>query len=134
MKTQSIDYTPMKVLIEPIYFDYKGVTYKIPAWYVYDWLSIPQAFQWVVDMNQTENERYWLIHDWFYSQVCDIPISRKEADIELKDSIKWISGYIIYIWVRIWGKYSWKKDRNYVKYKQQIEQTRKELWLNSLTK
>jgi len=128
MKTYSIQHTPMKILLDPIYFEYNGVTEKIPAGYAFDWLSIPQIFQNVVNMNSTNNTLASLYHDFFYSLVCDIPITRKKADKRLKSDIKTIGRWLVYIWVRLVGWRSWKQDRNYKKYKIQIDKARKQLF------
>ena len=128
MKTYSIQHTPMKILLEPIYFQYNGVTEKIPAGYAFDWLSIPQIFQNVVNMNSTNNTLASLYHDYFYSLVCNVPITRKKADMRLLNDIEGLGRYLIYIGVRLGGWYSWKKDRNYKKYKIQIDKARKQLF------
>ena len=127
MKTYAIKHTPMKVLLEPIYFEYNGVTEKIPAGYAFDGLSIPQIFQNVVNMNSTNNTLASLYHDYFFSLVCDIPITRKQADMRLLNDIEGLGRYLIYIGVRLGGWYSWKQDRNYKKYKIQIDKARKQL-------
>ena len=128
MKTYAIKHTPMKVLLEPIYFEYNGVTEKIPAGYAFDGLSIPQIFQNVVNMNSTDNTLASLYHDYFFSLVCYVPITRKEADMRLLNDVEGLGRYLIYIGVRLGGWYSWKKDRNYKKYKIQIDKARKQLF------
>ena len=128
MKTYAIKHTPMKVLLEPIYFEYNGVTEKIPAGYAFDGLSIPQIFQNVVNMNSTNNTLASLYHDYFFSLVCDIPITRKQADMRLLNDIEGLGRYLIYIGVRLGGWYSWKQDRNYKKYKIQIDKAREQLF------
>ena len=128
MKTYAIKHTPMKVLLEPIYFEYNGVTEKIPAGYAFDGLSIPQIFQNVVNMNSTDNTLASLYHDYFFSLVCDIPITRKQADMRLLNDIEGLGRYLIYIGVRLGGWYSWKQDRNYKKYKIQIDKAREQLF------
>ena len=128
MKTYSIRNTPMKILLESVYFGYKDMTLKIPAGYAFDWLSVPQLFQNIVNMNETNNIEFWAIHDYFYSEACIVSITRKDADKHLWECIWGLSGLIVYLWVRIWWAFSWKKDRNYKKYKKQIELARK--WLS----
>lgn len=130
MESYSVPNTPMKILTQPFYFEYDGKTEKIPAWYAYDWLSIPQLFQNVVDMNESNNVVAWLIHDYLYSLACHIIVTRKDADCKLFNDVDGYGKYAVYIWVRAWWWYSWKKDSNYKKYKKEIEEARRLLKLN----
>lgn len=114
---------PMKILLEPIYFEINWRVYKIPEWYAFDWLSIPQYFQGIVNMNQTNNTIVACFHDYTYSRIHNHPITRKESDRKLKKDIAWFSRHFIYIWIRVWWYFSWKKDTNYHKYKKQIDDT-----------
>ena len=133
MKTYSIEHTPMKILLEPEYFSWRWKTYKIPAWYAFDGLSIPQVFQGIVNMNDTDKIKAWLDHDWLYSDVSQTWITRYEADMKLDDDIWWHEWKIMFLWVRIWWLFSYKQDRNYKKYKKEIEEAREKLNLKSLT-
>ena len=131
MKVWFVPNTPMKILLEPHYYEYEGETIKIEAWYAFDGLSIPRPFQWVVNMKSTKNIKAWLEHDHLYSKLMEGKSSRKGSDIHLK---KWVeAGFIrsrmVYRGVRMfwWGSY--RKDSNYVTYQERIVAYRKYLWL-----
>lgn len=126
METYSIPNTPMKILLNPVYFEWGKVLHKIPEWYAFDWLSIPSIFQGIVDMNQTNNIKAWLIHDWMYSDLCQLDITRKLSDKDICDRIWLPSNILIYIWLRLFWWLSWRKDSNYRKYKEEIIQARLE--------
>ena len=135
LKTGWIPNTPMKILLEPYYFNLYGNTIKIPAWYAYDWLSIPRPLQWLVDMNETQNQEAGLSHDFLYSKLSGI-CSKHKSDYYLRDNVKTSEkkSTIIFLWVYYFWDSSYKTDTNYKKYEKQIKEMREELWFNiSLT-
>lgn len=136
MKAHFIDYSPMKILLEDEeYFleEFSMEQRVIPKSYAYDWLSIPRVFQWLVNMNLTQNIRAWLIHDFEYSQLSEV--SFREANRRLRENLDctFLSKWIIWLWVTLFGTLSYKRDSNYNKYKKQITNARKELWFQSLS-
>lgn len=135
LKTAHIPNTPMKILLEPYYFNLYGLTVKIPSGYAFDGLSIPRLLQWIVNMNETQNTETALAHDFLYSKLSGI-CDKYEADWYLRDNIKTskIKSTIIFLWVYyFWGS-SYKTDTNYKKYEKEIQEARRELWFDiSLT-
>jgi len=133
MKLWLVPNTPIKILLEDYYFNYEGIVVKIPRWYAFDWLSIPNYLQWIVNMNESDNITDWLIHDFCYSLISPRFITRQWADAllfhRLKDTNKKWRAILIYIWVFYFGCFSWKKDYNYKKYKTLINKERKRLWI-----
>lgn len=118
MRLETIPNTPMKILLEPVYFEFQGQTLKIPVGFAFDWASIPQILNWIIPPNDTNHLQYWLEHDYLYSEVCIECQDRQDADIHyVKDMKPTLLQWIIYTWVRFWGWLSWKKDVNYKKYK-----------------
>ncbi len=130
MKLVTIKGTPMKMLLEPEYFRYWWQTIKIPAWFSFDGLSIPRLMQWLVDMNSSDNIIAWLIHDWFYSFLSWKEVSRFDSDFDLYERLDFPPNVLVFIWLRLWWWVAWKKDKNYKKYKKQIERARIENWLD----
>lgn len=134
LKLYTIPDTPMKLLLESIYFDFNGKTIKIPAWFAFDWPSIPRYLSFVYKPNDSNILKFSIDHDFLYSTLCE-ENNRKEADMHYAKDIEPLRTKILsYIGVRIWGRRWYKKDLNYRKYKTKIEYARKALWLNSLTK
>lgn len=131
MKAWFIPNTPMKILLEEHKFMFRGVMVVIPQGYAFDGLSIPQWLQWVVDMNQSGNIEAGLHHDFFYSKLAKYICTRKESDQNLKLELKAgkISKNIVYAGVRVFGKSSYQKDSNYLKYKKEIKEYREKMWM-----
>lgn len=129
MKVEFIPNTPMKILLEEHRFMFGKIMVIIPQGYAFDWLSIPQWLQWVVDMNETENTEAGLHHDFFYSKIGKYICTRKESDQNLKLELKAgkVSKNIVYAGVRVFGKNSYQKDSNYLKYKKEIKAYREAL-------
>lgn len=132
MKAEFIPNTPMKMLLEDYIFCFHNINIRIPKWYAFDGLSIPQAFQFLVNMNHTENIKAGLEHDFLYSLLAKDICNKKEADLHLVWTLKtsFFSKFMIYFWVWIFGKFSYHKDSNYKKYEKEIKEYRKKLWIN----
>lgn len=135
LKTAFIPNTPIKIVLEDYYLTYNGIAYKIPAWYAFDWLSIPRVFQWVVDMNMTDNIAIGCLHDYFYSQLSGK--NKRFSDEVLLNMLgeynAWWRCCIVYLWVHFFGFTAYRKDSNYDKYRFEIHEARKQLWLKNLT-
>lgn len=128
-----IENTPLRVTLEPVYFQSIKITttrtsdtytLKVPPFFFYDSASIPRIIKFLDD---NTHEQAYLIHDFLYSKLSDtqgVVFTRKQADLQLFNDLCGWERYIIYAWVRLFGWYSWKKDYNYNKYKTQIE------WMN----
>lgn len=74
MKAYFIEKSPMKILLEDVKYypeEFSLETQIIPKGYAYDGLSIPRAFQWIVNMNLTQNIKAGLFHDFEFSQLTD---------------------------------------------------------------
>ena len=127
MKAEFIRHTPMKLLIEPYYFDYKWEKLKIPSGFAFDGASIPRIFSFLLKPNDTDSTIAGLEHDFLYSKI-SWAIDRKDADLFFILKLSpLLTRIFAYIWVRAFGWYSFKKDRNYKTYKVQIEKARKRL-------
>lgn len=134
MKAEFIPHTPMKLLLEPHYFDFNNSKLKIPSGFAFDGASIPRIFSFLLKPNDTDSLIAWLEHDFLYSNI-SWEVKRKDADILFMLKLSpLLTRLFVYIWVRTWGWYSFKRDRNYQKYKIQIEKARKNHKLTSLTK
>ena len=132
IKHATIPWTPMKILLEEYKFSFGGIVVVVPAWYAYDGLSIPQAFQWVVNMNHSQNQAAWLEHDFLYSKFGLLISDKEEADVHLRKQLftYLINRYIVYLWVKIWWHKAYWKDSNYILYKEEIQKYRLQLWFN----
>lgn len=136
MKAYFIDNSPMKILLEDIKYypeEFSLETQIIQKGYSYDGLSIPRVFQWLVNMNLTQNIKAGLIHDFEFSQLTDT--SFREANVRLRKNLdcSFISRWIVWLWVSTFGYFSFERDSNYKRYKKQIQKAREELGLPSLT-
>ena len=133
MRVETIPHTPMKILLEPVYFKFGEKTIKIPVGFAFDWASIPQILNWLIPLNDTDHLYWGLQHDYLYSEMCVECDDRQDADIHYVTDMKptLVQG-LIYSWVRLWGWLSWKKDVNYKKYRITISKHRekvlKEFW------
>ena len=116
-----IEWTPLYCTLKSIDFEINWKEYNIPKGFIFDWASIPSIVYWLYD------RRYllpYIIHDFLYSEIIEKlwyeTVSRLDADRKLlQDLNKW--RILIYFWVRLWGWYSYKKDRNYDKYRKEID-------------
>lgn len=132
MKSDFIPNTPMKILLEEHrFFLREWVMVVIPVGFAYDGPSIPQAMQWVIDMNHTENIKAGLEHDFLYSILAKYICNRKEADQHFKKTVHGnvISKKLVYAWVRGFGWRSYHKDSNYKKYEKEIKEFREKMWM-----
>lgn len=127
MKTVDIKNTPIEITLEPIiiYMGNKWLLH-IPAWFATDGASIPRIF---TALDNKKHKEAYVKHDFMYSRICELDLSRKEVDQILREDVGSIEWEIIYIWVRVWGILSWKKDTNYDKYKKLIKTIRLDNWL-----
>lgn len=80
---------------------------KIPKGFITDGASIPRFF-WRVLGSSMDTDRLWqaIRHDFRYQTQ---RITRKEADIELRDSLSGYSRHAIYWGVRAGGSFVWKR-------------------------
>lgn len=131
MKAGFVPNTPMKVLLEEYTFFLGNRMIIIPKGYAYDGLSIPQAYQWIVDMNQTKNIEAGLEHDFLYSKLAENICNRKRADMHLAGAVKtnFIFRNLVYLGVRTFGRFSYQKDSNYKKYEKEIKAYREKMWM-----
>jgi hypothetical protein len=128
--------SPMKILLDDVsYFihEFSIETRTISKSYTFDWLSIPRPFQWLVNMNLTQNIKAGLIHDYEFSRLSDV--SFMEANKRLRENLdcSFAARWIVWWWVVLFGTFSYKKDSNYNKHKEEIIKAREILWLESLT-
>lgn len=104
--------------LEDYYFTYKWNTYKIPEWFYWDWWSIPRIVWFISHPVMKPYVDLFLIHDWMYSNKCEIDMTRKEADeffayqVLHFSIIKWI---LFYIAVRLFWWFSFKKPLQFNK-------------------
>lgn len=136
MKAYFIDNSPMKILLEDVkYFpdEFSLDTKIIPKSYAYDGLSIPRVFQWLVDMNLTQNIKAGLIHDYEFSQLTEVSFRDANARLRRNLDCSLISRWIVWGGVTIFGHFSYHRDSNYRKYKDKITRARESLWLLSLS-
>lgn len=121
MKTYHIEHTPMKILLQDYSFDYFGVNMNIKKWFCFDGASVPRLLSFIFKPNDTDTLIAAMIHDYLYSKLSWV-INRKESDIYFMWKLPWIfTRLFAYIWVRLWGWLSFKKDTNYKKYKEIIK-------------
>ena len=96
------------------YFSLDWTIYKIPKWFLFDGGSIPPIL-WSILKHPFYYKyiEYYLRHDALYSDYFNKHhwwVSRKRADKKLRNDIWWIRWWIIYLWVRLFGKkYYWQK-------------------------
>ena len=131
LKTAYVPWTPMKIILEPYYFDFFGQCVKIPAGYAFDGLSIPRELQWLVNMNETQNQEAGLEHDFLYSKLSEKISSKIDSDYHLRYRVKCskFRATIIFLWVDYFWKSSYRTDSNYIKYEKEIKNLRKKLWI-----
>ena len=128
MKIFVIPHSPMKMLLEPVYFMFEWETVKIPKGYAFDWASVPRFLSWIYPSNDSDTLQYWLEHDFLYSEVCTV-WTRKQKDKHYVRNMRFIPKIISYVWIRLFGWLSYKKDSNYKEYKETIEVYKLNLWL-----
>lgn len=88
MQAIFIQNTPMKMLLDDYKFLFGKVYVIIPKGYAFDGLSIPQVFQWIVNMNETQNIEAGLEHDYLYSELAKDICDKIEADEHLENRVK----------------------------------------------
>lgn len=76
----------MLKLVRPLDFKFKNINYSIERGFVSDGGSIPRAFWRILTPLDGRYIKIFVIHDWMYSTNV---VSRKDADIFLRDSLKY---------------------------------------------
>ena len=117
LKVQPITGTYKRRLISNfIYNDYLFGNIVAPSGFISNYASIPEIIpQWIIDSDSPIIRDISIIHDFTYSNLCLLDISRKQADEVLCRGMRELgAGYIIskivYYSVRTCGKYNWKND------------------------
>lgn len=103
-------------LLEPVsYTSHRlgNMTLTVPAGFLTDMASVPILLQPLI---QKDDGALWpaVIHDWLYSNDCDLAISRKMADEVLLEAMTEcgvgpVKRGLIYHAVRLGGGNSWRK-------------------------
>lgn len=128
LKTTYINDTPMKMLLEDYSFEYLGKTITIPMFFCFDWASYPRYVSFVFSPNDNTTLTQGLKHDWLYSELSE-ETERKRADRFFSEKLSpLLTRIFAYYGVRLWGRFSWKKDSNYKKYKEQITNFKDEFY------
>lgn len=128
LNTAYIPWTPMKILLEDYSFEYLGETIIIPIFFCFDWASYPRYVSFLFKPNDNRTLEQGLRHDWLYSERSK-ETERKRADRFFASGLSPLLTRIFgYYGVRLGGRFSWKKDSNYKKYKQDIEMFKTELY------
>lgn len=94
---------------------YKEKTYNftIPKGFVTDFGSVPKFFRgWI--SNVCVYDKAWIAHDFFYSKLCELSITRDEADCILRSILAFLGmnytdRFYVYFAVKFFGKSRWKK-------------------------
>lgn len=117
------------MLLEDYKFTFGKVYITIPKGYAFDWLSIPQACQWIVNMNDTQNIKAGLEHDYLYSELAKDICDKNEADEHLETRVKaWkVRKRVVYLWVHYFWHSAYRKDTNYRLYEKEIKEAREKL-------
>ena len=81
---------------------------KVPKGFVTDYASIPKLFRTVV-LPYGEHSGASVIHDWLYSSMCNLDISREKADkifleILKEEKVNFLLRIVMYIAVRKFGR------------------------------
>lgn len=113
--------------IQPLPKDNKWITVKpftyyvdiewveeitVPAWYEFDWASIPMLFWMFVQRVEPQTISAACLHDYLYTNWRRY--NRKKTDKIFRESliVAWcsiIKSYIMWIWVRLWWRLYWYK-------------------------
>lgn len=100
-----------------IKYSFRGKVYQvtIPKGFTTDMGSVPKAFRsWI--SNVCVFDRAFILHDYFYSKLCEINISRQDADIILRRSLEFLGmnffdRWSVYYAVRIGGSKRFRKTK-----------------------
>ena len=131
MKVHYIKHTPMKILLEPVYFQYFWKTLRIPSGFCFDGASVPSFLSWIFPINSSDYLQWALEHDFLYSQICS-ENNRRLADKHYVAKMKpFFRKKIVYFVLWLFGKFSYKEDDNYNRYAYAIQQIRADLWFNT---
>ena len=95
-----------------------GRRFRVPAGFVTDLASIPDAVAWFMQNNDPRILRAALPHDWLY-QFCGAPpdsgaiFSRADADMILREGMAvcgagWFVRWTVWAHARVYGAFSWK--------------------------
>lgn len=81
---------------------------KVPKGFVTDYASIPKLFRTVV-LPYGKHSGASVIHDWLYSSMCNLDISREKVDkifleILKEEKVNFLLRIVMYITVRKFGR------------------------------
>lgn len=128
LKTTYIEDTPMKMLLEDYSFEYYGELITIPMFFCFDGASYPRYVSFLFKPNDNRTLEQGLRHDWLYSELSK-ETDRKRADKFFASGLSPLLTRVFgYYGVRLWGRFSWKKDSNYKAYKKQITDFKDEFY------
>ena len=108
------------VLLEPFTFyrwnKNSGKWITIPAWFEFDWASIPRPFWFLWHPMWIDTLIAALVHDYLYSIQT---LTREEADdlfneIMLICEVETLKRMLFYLWVRVGGWFAWNNHKKHL--------------------
>ena len=107
--------------LENVRYYFKWTKYTIKKWFYFNGGSIPRFLWSICHPLLQPYLKYFLLHDFHYSNKCKYKITRKEADEKLlndlcrHNKLFWVFAYLA---VRLFWKSNFKKDLPFKKARQ----------------
>ena len=96
------------------YYLYKewGESITVPAWFVFDWASVPMVFGMFIQRVEPKTISSACLHDYLYTEWRRYTLKKTDRIFYESLLVSWVNkikATLMYIWVRLWGRYYWYK-------------------------
>jgi hypothetical protein len=91
--------------------EYSNEIITVPAWYEFDWASVPMLFWWFLQRVEPDTIAAACLHDYLYTEWRIYTL--RETDYIFLEALccttNRLKAYIMWLWVRMWGRLYWYK-------------------------